>query len=241
MLSRSYRQFCGVARALDLVGERWALLVVRELILGPKRFTDLRQGLPGIGTNVLAARLKELVRAGVVRRGTLPPPAATTVYELTPYGRELERILLDFGRWGAKSLGRREPDEALRSEWLAVALKAFFRPEAAADVHATIELRFADGAYLAEIDRGSLRIEHAARDGADLILTSDAETLLAFLVGGPVPREALAPEGDVALLERLPQIFAFGEAATDVPEAAGSGDELAQHRAQPRGPRERRA
>src|ERR671935_1813637 len=142
MTSRTYDQFCGVARALDLVGERWALLVVRDLILGPKRFTDLRRGLPGIGTNVLAARLKELERAGVVQRRILPPPAASAVYELTEYGRALEGPLLALGRWGAGSMGQREDGRSLRSEWLAVALKAFFRPEAAADVRADVELRF---------------------------------------------------------------------------------------------------
>src|SRR5919204_6019261 len=213
MTSRSYEQFCGVARALDLVGERWALLVVRDLLLGPKRFTDLRRGLPGIGTNVLAARLKELERAGVVRRSTLPPPAASSVYELTDYGRELEEILLALGRWGAKTMGQREPGLALRSEWLALALKAFFRREAARDVRATVELRFPQGSYHARIDRGSLLLEPVSGDGADLVLTMDEETLVGFLAGGPVPRDALAPEGDVALLERLPQIFAFDVAA----------------------------
>src|SRR6266571_9269434 len=137
MTTRSYEQYCGVARALDLVGERWALLVVRELILGPKRFTDLRRGLPGIGTNVLAARLKELESSGVLARRTLPPPAASTVYELTEYGRELEEVMLAFGRWGAKSMGARAPEQTLQSEWVAVALKAFFRPEAAEDLRAT--------------------------------------------------------------------------------------------------------
>ena len=215
MATRSYEQFCGVARALDLVGERWALLVVRELILGPKRFTDLRRGLPGIGTNVLAARLKELEGAGVVQRRMLPPPAASRVYELTQYGRELEEILLAFGRWGARSLGAREPEQALRSEWLALALKAFFRPEAAAELRATVELRFGDGAYHARIDRGSLRIEPASENGADLVVSTDAETLIGFLAGAPVPRAALAPEGDVALLRRLPQIFSFTPAGDE--------------------------
>src|SRR5438876_3233632 len=154
MTSRSYDQFCGIARALDLVGERWALLIVRDLILGPKRFTDLKRGLPGVGTNILAARLKELERGGVVRRRTLPPPAASTVYELTDYGRGLEEILLAFGRWGARTLGSRAPGQRLRSGWLAVALKAYFRPEAAAELHATVELRFPDGAYHARIDHG---------------------------------------------------------------------------------------
>jgi DNA-binding HxlR family transcriptional regulator len=216
MTNRSYEQFCGVARALDLVGERWALLVVRELILGPKRFTDLRRGLPGIGTNVLAARLKELEGAGVAQRRTLPPPAASTVYELTQYGRELEEILLAFGRWGAKSLGARAAGQALRSEWLALALKAFFRPEAAAGLCATVELRLGDGVYELRIERGSLLVQPAFENGADLVVTTDEETLIGFLGGARVARAALAPEGDVALLKRLPQIFAFGPARDEV-------------------------
>ena len=210
MTSRTYDQFCGIARALDLVGERWALLVIRDLILGPKRFTDLRRGLAGIGTNILAARLKELERGGVVRRRTLPPPAASAVYELTDYGRALEGPLLALGRWGALSIGERQDGQSLRSEWLAVALKAFFRPEAAREVRATIGLRFKDGAFCARIDAGSLLVEPDTRDGADLVLTTEPETLIGFLAGAGVPAAALAPQGDVALLERLPEIFAFG-------------------------------
>jgi DNA-binding HxlR family transcriptional regulator len=209
MTNRSYDQFCGIARALDLVGERWGLLIVRDLILGPKRFTDLRLGLPGIGTNVLAARLKELERGGVVARRTLPPPAASTVYELTEYGRALEGPLLALGRWGARSMGAREPGQTLRSEWFGVALKAFFRPEAAADLKAEIELRFDDGTLLARLDHGSLVVEPASPNGADLVLETEVETLLAYLVGADVPPAALAPRGDERLLERLPEIFAF--------------------------------
>ncbi len=210
MVSRSYDQYCGIARALDLVGERWAMLVVRELVLGPKRFTDLRRGLPGIGTNVLAARLKELESSGVVARRTLPPPAASSVYELTEYGRELEEVVLAFGRWGAKSMGPRSAQQALRSEWLAVALKAFFCPEAAADLRATVEFRFEDGTFLAQIDRGSLLIEPAPENGADLSVRTDPETLVGFLAGAPVPPAALSPQGDLGLLDRLPQVFRFG-------------------------------
>src|SRR5919197_3943412 len=174
--SRTYEQFCGVARALDLVGERWALLLVRDLLLGPKRFTDLRNGLPRIGTNVLAARLQELERAGVVQRRVLPPPAASTVYELTDYGRTLEGPLLALGRWGAMSIGQRQDGQSLRSEWLAVALKAFFRPEAASDLSVTVELRFGDGGtFLAQIGRGSLLIEPASPNGADLVVATDVE------------------------------------------------------------------
>jgi DNA-binding HxlR family transcriptional regulator len=207
---KRYEQYCPMAHALDLVGDRWALLVIRELMHGPKRYTDLVDCLPGIGTNILAARLRDLEGHGVVTRRTLPPPAASKVYELTDYGRELEEPLLAIGRWGARSLGRREPGHALRSEWLAVALKAFFRPEAAADLRVTVALRLDDAAFRVRVDRGSLTVEPGAEDGADLVVTTDVETLLGFLAGAEVPREALAPEGELELLERLPQIFAFG-------------------------------
>src|ERR671936_950820 len=108
---RSYGQFCGLARAVEVVGERWALLIVRDLLVGPKRFTDLRRGLPRIPTNVLAERLRELEYAGVVRRRLLPRPAGSVVYELTPYGQELEEAVLPLGRWGARALGEPRPDE----------------------------------------------------------------------------------------------------------------------------------
>src|SRR3954463_5634306 len=100
-VGRTYGDRCGVARALDVVGERWALLVVRELLLGPKRFTDLRAGLPHVSADVLTQRLKELEQAGVWRRGTLPPPAGSRIYELTERGRELEPIVISLGRWGS--------------------------------------------------------------------------------------------------------------------------------------------
>lgn len=208
-MTRTYSQYCGVARALDLVGERWALLVIRELVLGPKRFTDLKAGLPGVGTNILAARLRELEEGGVVRRRRLPPPAASAVYELTEYGRQLRPALLALGRWGAASLGERQETQTLRSEWLAVALTAFFRPEAAGELEARIELRLTHGTYLARIDRGELEVGCAEQESADLVIATDEETLIGYLAGAAVPPAALAPEGDLALLERLPQIFAF--------------------------------
>src|SRR5581483_3020027 len=101
---RSYGQFCGFARAVEVVGERWSLLVLRDLFVGPKRFTDLHRGLPGIPTNILSARLKELEAAGVVQRRLLPRPNGAVVYELTEYGKELEGVVIGLGRWGAKSL-----------------------------------------------------------------------------------------------------------------------------------------
>ena len=119
---KTYDDYCPIAQALGLVGERWSLLVVRELIGGPKRYTDLVEGLPGIGTNILAARLKDLEAAGVLAKRKLPPPAASTVYELTPYGLDLRPILHELARWGARSLGPPSP-ERLGPGWLRNALE----------------------------------------------------------------------------------------------------------------------
>ena len=206
---RSYRQHCGIARALDLVGERWAMLVIRDLILGPKRFTDLRDTLPGIATNVLTQRLKELERYGVIRRRPLPPPAASTVYELTEYGRELEPVLLALGRWGAKTIGEPTPGQSIRSQWFAVGLKAYFRPEAAQDVHATIAMHFEDDIGLSvQLDGGDVSVTVRPPDEAELTLTGrDPGVVAAFLAGEPVTKAAFSAEGDLALLSRLPAIF----------------------------------
>ena len=219
MTTRSYRQYCAVAHALDLVGERWGLLVVRELVLGPKRFTDLANGLPGIGTNILSARLKQLERGGVVRRRALPPPAASTVYELTEYGRELEEVLFALGRWGAKSMGPRDPEEALDPEWLAVALKALFRPGAHME-RTTFEFRLGGTAFHAVLDGETIDVRTAAASSADVLLECDPDALVALLSGVLPPRYAVATgliqiEGDVAHLERLVEAVSSGE-----PEAA---------------------
>ena len=208
--ARSYNQYCGIARALDLVGERWALLVIRELVLGPKRFTDLREGLPGIATNVLSQRLRQLERDGVVTRRRLPPPAASTVYELTEYGRDLVPIMLAFGRWGARTMGERSPEQALRAEWLAIALKAFYEPQAAKSLSATVGVDLGDAQFTLRLDRGRLEITSGAVGSADLAIAAEPEALVGFLAGAPVPVHA---EGDRELLERLPAIFAFGATA----------------------------
>ncbi len=130
-VKRSYGDSCGIARALDAVGERWALLIVRELLLGPKRFTDLRAGLPRIGPDMLAARLRELELAGVVTQRRLAPPAARTVYELTPDGRQLEPVLHALGRWGSRrALGPDPPP--LSPDAVVVAMQTMFEPDPAA-------------------------------------------------------------------------------------------------------------
>ena len=204
---RSYKQYCGIARALDLIGERWALLVIRELVFGPKRFTDLRQGLPDIATSVLSQRLRQLQRDGVVARRRLPPPAASNVYELTEYGQELVPIMLALGRWGARTMGARSPEQALRAEWLAVAIKAFFQPQAAKGLTARIGFDLGDAQFTFSLHRGRLEIAPGLTGPADLTVAADPEALAGFLGGEPVHVQA---EGDHELLERLPAIFAFG-------------------------------
>src|SRR6476661_7849944 len=152
---RSYGEACRFAHALDLVGERWALLVVRELLLGPKRFTDLRNGLPKASTNILAERLRELERGGVVRKAKLPPPAAAAVYELTDWGRELEPIVTRLGAWGARSPV--PPDSRdIGPDSVVLALRSLFDREAAGELAATYELRIAESRFRVEITDGEL-------------------------------------------------------------------------------------
>src|SRR3954470_22099333 len=137
-VKRTYGDRCGIARALDVVGDRWALLVVRELLLGPKRFTDLRAGLPNLGPDVLAQRLRELEANGVVQRRTLAPPASSRVYELTDWGRGLEPVILDLGRWGSQT-GLPSGGARLGPDSTVLALKTMFDPSAADGFSATFE------------------------------------------------------------------------------------------------------
>jgi DNA-binding HxlR family transcriptional regulator len=127
-MRKRYDQYCPVAHALDLVGERWALLVVRELMHGPKRYTDLADHLPGIGTNILASRLRDLEACGIVTKRTLPPPAASRVYELTEYGRELRTVMRELALWGARSLGPPTDDDELFPGWLENAVDTVLAP-----------------------------------------------------------------------------------------------------------------
>ncbi|MEV0798095.1 helix-turn-helix domain-containing protein [Kribbella sp. NPDC050281] len=144
MTTKTYGQYCGVARALELVGERWALLIVRDLLVGPKRYTDLRAGLPKIPTNVLATRLKELESAGLVERRVQPRPSGAIVYELTPYGLELDTVVLALGRWGARSLGELRPGEIATADSLVMALRSTYHPLKRGMGKLAYELRFGE-------------------------------------------------------------------------------------------------
>jgi DNA-binding HxlR family transcriptional regulator len=189
-IRRSYGQGCGTAYALDLVGDRWALLVVRELVFGPKRFTDLRDGLPGIGPNVLSQRLKELEDVGVVRRRVLPPPAGSTVYELTEWGAELEEVLVQLGRWGARSPDL-PSDLETQAEWVLLGLRAIYDPDGDPPP-AVYELHLGDEVFWARVrDDGSFRVGRGAPTDPDLVITTDAETVAGMMRGGLTPAAAL--------------------------------------------------
>ncbi len=215
---RTYDDGCAAAHALDLIGERWALLVVRELLLGPKRFTDLRSGLPNASPNVLAQRLRELEAAGVVRRRKLPPPAASRVYELTDWGMELEPVIVGLGRWGARSASR--PREAeLGVDSLILSFRTMFDAQAAKGFRASYELRLGEDRFYALV--ADCRFE-VARGGAeerpDAIIEADAATLAAVVYGGRQLEEALRAgdievEGDESAVERFVGLFPLPEPA----------------------------
>lgn len=212
MAQRTYAQYCGVARALDVVGERWALLVIRDLIPWPRRFTDLRRGLPRIPTNILSARLKELEQAGVVQRRVLPRPSGAVVYELTDYGRELEPIIAALMFWGAKSMGDPRDEDTPSASSLALGLRTVFRAEAADDLQAGYEVRMGDDVVLhLRIDRGELELGEGPLAGADLTIETDL-ALGALLRGELTPAEAQASgavkvTGDAGLLDRFVELF----------------------------------
>jgi DNA-binding HxlR family transcriptional regulator/putative sterol carrier protein len=192
---RSYGQYCTVARALDVVGERWTLLLVREFSTGPKRFKDLLGGLPGIGTNLLTNRLKTLERQGIVRRATLPPPAGSNVYELTELGRSLEPVIVTLSRWGAKLLDAPGEGEELRAGWAAVAMRSAIGQRVADDRPSTYEFRIDGEAFHVRVRDGEEGDGVEARQGPapdpDLVVEGDAESFLAVASGRLSPEEAV--------------------------------------------------
>jgi DNA-binding HxlR family transcriptional regulator len=193
---RSYDDPCGVARALDVVGERWALLVVRELLFGPKRFSALSGGLPGMSQNVLSQRLHELQDAGIVRRRTFGPPASSLGYELTERGRELEPVLLALARWGSRIPAGSAAE--LSTDALVLALQTTFDSRAAGALRARLELRIGDDCFRAEIGSGRFRISRGSAGDADAILAASAATFRGLVFGGRTIADAVG-SGDLRL------------------------------------------
>jgi DNA-binding HxlR family transcriptional regulator len=191
---KHYDQYCPVAHALDLVGERWALLVVRELMHGPKRYTDLAESLPGIGTNILAGRLRDLEASGVVAKRTLPPPAASRVYELTDYGRALKPVMRELALWGARSLGPPTNDDELYEGWLANAIDTMLAPFAPAG-----RFEFRVGDEVASLVEGEALSEPIEQP--DVVVEGSPEGIYHLLIDRRL--DEVSVEGDRRLLERL--------------------------------------
>ena len=208
---RHYEDACAAAHALDLVGERWALLVMRELMLGPKRFSDLRASLPGISANVLTQRLEGLEAAGVLGRKKLPPPASTQVYELTEWGYESEPIFQALGRWAARSPAH-NPTLPFSAASFLLSLRTMLDPIRAEGIDARIGFRLGEETFLAHLAEGRIEIARGALDDADLVFTGTPPVLAGAIYGGQ-PLEALEGagvleiRGDRALAERFVGLF----------------------------------
>jgi DNA-binding HxlR family transcriptional regulator len=213
MISRTYGQYCGVARALELVGERWALLVVRDLLLGPKRYGELRKGLPKVPSNILATRLKELEHAGVISRRLLPQGGAAVAYELTDYGRELEPILVSLGGWGVRSLGEPRADDVMNADSLSLALRDSFRASAARELAASFEVHLGDFVVHARVDHGKLEVARGPAPKADLVI--EADLTIGRLIAGELTAAAALSSGHVRLtgkrrlFGRFVEVFRF--------------------------------
>jgi len=213
---RSYGEACRFAHALDLIGERWALLVVRELLLGPKRFTDLRAGLPHASSNILSERLRDLEQGAVIQRRKLPPPAASWVYELTEWGRELEPVVTKLGAWGARSPFPPDSQE-IGPDSIVLALRSLFDPEAAGELSATYELRIGEERFRVEIASGALVLDRApAAAPTASIEVPDAPTLAAVLTDQLPLDDALSSgvvqiEGGKQVAKRFFRLFPMPE------------------------------
>ena len=207
-MAKHYEQYCPMAHALDLVGERWALLVVRELMHGPKRYTDLVERLPGIGTNILASRLRDLEACGIVARRTLPPPAASRVYELTEYGRGLRPAMRELALWGARSLGPPTAEDELFDGWLANAVDIVLAPMAPPG-----RFEFRVGDQVASLVDGEAHAE--AIENPDVVVEGDPEAIYYMFVERRL--DLVTVEGDRGLLERL---IAVAPAPVELPASA---------------------
>ena len=195
--TRTQLDGCGIAHASDLLGQRWALLVVRELLLGPKRFTDLRAGIPDISPNVLGQRLRELAESGIVTRRKLAPPAAVQVYELTEWGRELEPAVLALGRWasGSSSFPR---DAEMGPDSLVLALKSTFDPAKAEGLNASYALRLGEISFRIEVSEGRFEAVHGETESPDATIHSDSEAITGVVFRGK-PLTKAVEGGEIAI------------------------------------------
>jgi DNA-binding HxlR family transcriptional regulator len=217
---RSYEQYCAVAKALDVIGERWTLLILRDLVhLGPRRYTDLLQSLPGIGTNLLTARLRTLEDTGVITRRRLPPPAASTAYELTPMGRGLEPALIALGRWGGQFMAERQDCDVFFPTGHISGMRATFDPARAGDFVIDAELRIGGEPLSVAIHSGRLDARQGPAAHPDLVADIDLDASIDLMLRRKTPRQALADGtaaisvGEKAAFARLIDVIAWVPAA----------------------------
>jgi DNA-binding HxlR family transcriptional regulator len=225
---KSYDEYCAIAKSLDLVGDRWTLLIVRELAFrGPSRYTDVRNGLPGIASNLLAERLRELERAGVVAREDAPPPIASTLFRLTPRGEQLRPVLEDLIRWGIPLMAEPSPDDVVRSHWLAWALELMLIDHNPGAPPVSIELQTGDEAIVVETRDGAVHTRLGTADSPDATLSGPPTPILGLLLGllglADVKAGGVSYRGDVSVLDR------FGSHAPSA-HSSTSGSSVSQPR-----------
>ena len=202
---RRYDDACGTAHALELIGDRWTLLVLRELMLGGRRFSDLRGDLPGISANVLTQRLSELEERGLARKVRLPPPASVQVYEATAWGLEVEPIVQALGRWAARS-PQHDPTLPISGVSILLSFRTMLSAKRAKGIDARIGFRFGADEYVARLKKGMIRVAKGPAGGADAVITA-APALLAAVVYGGQPLDLIGIEGDARLVERFVDLF----------------------------------
>ena len=205
---RSYDEYCAIAKSLDVVGDRWTLLIVRELSLrGASRYTDLRNGLPGIATNLLAERLRELEHAGVITREDAPPPIATTLFRLTPRGEQLRPVLDGLFQWGMPLMTEQKPGDAVRSHWLAGALETMLVDRHPNSPAVTLEVQTGDQPIAIEAGGGTINVRLGGVESPDLTLSGPPNPIMGLLLGlldtGEAKARGVEHRGDRAILERI--------------------------------------
>ena len=205
---RSYGQYCSIAKALDVVGDRWTLLIIRELLIrGACRYTDLKNGLPGIATNLLSDRIRELESAGLIRREDAPPPVATTLLRLTEAGAELEPALDAIGRWGIRYMPEPAEGDEFRSHWFAFPVSFFLHDRDPGGSRVSIELRTASGPAVVEVSNGLASLRPGPAAAPDLVLEGEPRLILALFSGHLTPAEVedlgLQISGDAGVLHRV--------------------------------------
>jgi DNA-binding HxlR family transcriptional regulator len=202
---RRYGDACGLAHALELIGERWAMLILRELAYGSRRFSELKADLPGISANVLTQRLSELEERGLVVRKKLPPPASVQVYEATPWALEVAPVIGNLGKWAARS-PLHDPTLPLSHAAIMMSLQTMIDPERARGIEGRFGFRFGDTSYSATLRDGSLQVTRGAADRCEVVMTTTPEGLAAVIYGG-APLESIQVDGDMDVARRFVTLF----------------------------------